>query len=198
MFKFKAINHLALVTSDMDKTIYFWRDLLGMKLAGGQGDREFKQYFFEIVPGSYLAFYSWPGALPLVEKDAGRVIEGRIAFDHVCFEVASADQLWELKGRFDASGEWVSELIDNGFIHSIFVFDPNNIAVEFCYRVPGINPERDFILSDTFPTQGALEGKNPVAGRWPDVKEVTPPDKRSIYRGDLKQVIDGKNAWIKE
>jgi len=30
MIKFNGVNHLAMATGDMDKTIRFWRDLLGM------------------------------------------------------------------------------------------------------------------------------------------------------------------------
>lgn len=35
MIKFNGINHLAMVTGDMDMTIRFWRDLLGMRLVAG-------------------------------------------------------------------------------------------------------------------------------------------------------------------
>jgi catechol 2,3-dioxygenase-like lactoylglutathione lyase family enzyme len=33
--KFRGINHLAMVTGDMDVTIRFWRDLIGMRLING-------------------------------------------------------------------------------------------------------------------------------------------------------------------
>jgi len=33
MPRYTGINHLAMVTGDMDATIRFWRDLLGMRLA---------------------------------------------------------------------------------------------------------------------------------------------------------------------
>ena len=48
MFKYNGINHVALATSDMDKTIRFWRDLLGMRLIAGVGNPGRRQYFFEI------------------------------------------------------------------------------------------------------------------------------------------------------
>ncbi len=32
-----GVNHLAMVTQDMDMTIRFWRDLLGMRLVAGLG-----------------------------------------------------------------------------------------------------------------------------------------------------------------
>ncbi|UCC97881.1 MAG: VOC family protein [Phycisphaerales bacterium] len=37
--KFNGVNHLAMVTGDMDAMIRFWRDLLGMRLVGGLGER---------------------------------------------------------------------------------------------------------------------------------------------------------------
>jgi len=38
LMKFNGINHLAMATGDMDATIRFWRDLLGMRLVGGLGE----------------------------------------------------------------------------------------------------------------------------------------------------------------
>ena len=35
--KFRGINHLAMVTNDMDKTIRFYRDVLGMPLVAALG-----------------------------------------------------------------------------------------------------------------------------------------------------------------
>ena len=35
--KFRGVNHLAMVTNDMDKTIRFYRDVLGMQLVGALG-----------------------------------------------------------------------------------------------------------------------------------------------------------------
>jgi len=34
---YNGVNHLAMATGDMDLTIRFWRDLLGMKLVAGLG-----------------------------------------------------------------------------------------------------------------------------------------------------------------
>ncbi|MGB2688020.1 MAG: VOC family protein, partial [Desulfobacterales bacterium] len=35
MAKYTGINHLAMATRDMDTTIRFWRDLLGLRLVAG-------------------------------------------------------------------------------------------------------------------------------------------------------------------
>ena len=46
MIKYNGINHLAMATGDMDGTIRFWRDLLGMRLAAGVGQPGARHYFF--------------------------------------------------------------------------------------------------------------------------------------------------------
>ena len=48
MTAFSGVNHLALVTGNMDETVRFWRDLLGMRLIAGLGKPGYRQYFFEI------------------------------------------------------------------------------------------------------------------------------------------------------
>ncbi|MCI5193697.1 MAG: VOC family protein [Candidatus Electrothrix sp. AU1_5] len=45
---FRGIHHLAMVTADMEATIRFWRDLIGLRLIHGFGEVDFRQYFFEI------------------------------------------------------------------------------------------------------------------------------------------------------
>ena len=45
MIKFNGVNHLAMATGDMDKTILFWRDLLGMRLVAGLGQPGYRHYF---------------------------------------------------------------------------------------------------------------------------------------------------------
>ena len=46
MMRFTGINYLAMVIGDMDMTIRFWRDLLGMRLIVGTGRPGYRHYFF--------------------------------------------------------------------------------------------------------------------------------------------------------
>ena len=57
MITFNGINHLAMATGDMDMTIHYWRDLLGMRLVAGLGRPGFRQYFFEISATDMIAFF---------------------------------------------------------------------------------------------------------------------------------------------
>ena len=183
MPRYTGINHLAMVTRDIDKTIGFWRDLLGMRLVAGLGGGGSRHYFFEISENDLLAFFEWPEAMPVEEKDHGFPVAGPVVFDHVSFGVESEDDLWEIKDRFTAAGFAVSGVIDHGFIRSIYSFDPNGIPIEFSANVAGVDVRKKPMMGDARPSVKALEGSEPVPGAWPKVTEKTPQYRRRVYEG---------------
>ncbi len=193
MIKYTGINHVALVTSKMDETIRFWRDLLGMRLVAGRGKPGYRQYFFEISENSLLSFIEWSGAEPIQEKDAGQIVKGPIAFDHICFEVEDEEILWSLKDNLEAADIWVTEVLDNAFIHSFFTFDPNGISLEFCHKVEGIDLRKEPIMLDKLPSEITREGSEPQPDKWPKVKNPTQPGDRKIYPGSLIELLKDKN-----
>jgi len=93
MVKYNGINHLAMATRDMDTTIRFWRDLLGMRLVASLGRPGYRHYFFEISEHDMIAFFEWPHVDKAPEKDHGVPVKGAFIFDHVSFEVESDDDL---------------------------------------------------------------------------------------------------------
>jgi catechol 2,3-dioxygenase-like lactoylglutathione lyase family enzyme len=190
--KFNGINHLAMATGDMDATIRFWRDLLGMRLVGGLGEPGFRHYFFEISKTDLIAFFEWPGVKPIEHKAHGQPVRGPFVFDHVSFGVDSIDELWELKDTLDAAGFDSSDVIDHGFIHSIYAFDPNGIPIEFSWTVEGKNIHDEPVMGDIEPTTLAKEGPEPQPDRWLAVKNPTPPAKRRIYPGAGSELYHGK------
>ncbi|EMG35869.1 lactoylglutathione lyase-like lyase [Desulfocurvibacter africanus PCS] len=182
MVSYTGINHLAMVTGDMDATIRFWRDLLGMRLVAGLGHPGYRHYFFEISAQDMLAFFEWTGAEPAPDKDHGAPVKGRIAFDHVSIGVSGQDDLWEIKARLEAAGFWASEVVDHGFIHSVYSFDPNNIAIEFSASLPGVDLRVRPVMADTQPSAIASEGAGPQPGHWPQAKPV-PKSQRRLHPG---------------
>jgi len=202
MAKYTGINHLAMATNDMDKTIRFWRDLLGMRLVAGLGASKYKHYFFEISEHDMIAFFEWPDVEKIPEKDHGAPVKGPLAFDHISFEVESDDDLWKLKEKFEAADLWVSEVIDHGFIHSIYSFDPNNIPIEFSAPVPEVDIRKHPKMKDRNPSAVTLEGSEPQPGRWPAVKEPMPDADRNVYPGEgmvlaednEEKAIEGKES----
>jgi len=72
MIRYSGINHLAFATADMDMTIRYWQDLLGMRLVPGIGDHQFKFYFFELSRTDMVAFFEWPevkNLTPISERE---------------------------------------------------------------------------------------------------------------------------------
>jgi catechol 2,3-dioxygenase-like lactoylglutathione lyase family enzyme len=192
MTKFNGVNHLAMATGNMDETIRFWRDLLGMRLVAGLGKPGYRHYFFEISKNDTIAFFEWPGIEPVEEKEHGRPVRGPFIFDHVSFGVETEGDLWDLKDQLAAAGIWVSEVIDHGFIHSIYAFDPNGIPIEFSHNVEGIDVRKNPAMQDRAPTATAREGAGPRPGIWPEVSKPTPKNERIVYPGAGSELFHGK------
>ena len=194
MVSFNGVNHLAMATGDMDGTIRFWRDLLGMRLVAGLGQPGYRHYFLEISPTDLIAFFEWPGVEPVPDKEHGRPVRGPFIFDHVSFGVETEDDLWQLKDKLEAAGFPVSEVIDHGFIHSIYAHDLNGIPIEFSHNVKGVDIRKDPQMRDRAPSQITREGSAPKEGVWPKVVSPTPEGERTVYPGAGSELFHGKKA----
>ena len=189
--KYTGINHLAMATGDMDRTIRFWRDLLGMRLVVGLGRPGYRHYFFEISKNDFIAFFEWPKIEPVPEKEHGYPVSGSVIFDHVSFGLETEDALWELKDRLDAAGFWVSEIIDHGFIRSLYSYDPNGIPIEFSFPAEGIDVRRNPKMADSSPSLIGKEGPEPRFEKWPKVEKPIPRSERKTYPGAGSELFQG-------
>ena len=156
---FSGINHLAMVTSDMDGTVRFYRDVLGCRLVATIGTRAFRHYFFEIGKGNTIAFFEWPGVEPGVpEKPAGMPAPGR-QFDHLSFNVDTYEDLIALQQRLRDRHVEVTRIVDHQFIHSIYFDDPNGIALEASVWL--MDPETEVSYHDPNPVAAVNEQQVP-------------------------------------
>lgn len=194
MVKFNGVNHLALATGDMDSTIRFWRDLLGMRLVAGLGKPGYRHYFFQLSDTDLVAFFEWPGVRPVAKKDHGEPVRGPFIFDHVSFGVETEDDLWALKDRLEVAGFEVSDVIDHGFIHSIYSFDPNGIPIEFSANVQGRDIRKTPTIVDTIPSAITMDGPEPKTDKWPKVKTPTSKTMRTVYPGAGSELFHGKKT----
>lgn len=190
MIRYKGINHVAMATNDMNKTIRFWRDLLGMRLVAGYGKPGNKQYFFEVSEETFISFFEWPEVEPMPDKDPSSPVKGPFNLDHLCIELEDEDELWRLKNRFKSVGIWATEVIDHGFVHSIFTTDPNNIQIEFCVSVKGVSISKNPRILDSSPSDAAKEGAEPQPDKWRYIDMITPLEERRLYPGELKKLVD--------
>lgn len=127
----QGLNHLALITTDMDATVRFWHGVLGAPLVATIGTDTFRHYFFAVGPGSTVAFFEYAGvALEPFAKPAGIPDPRAIQFDHVALDLADEATLLDLRARLQDHGSEVTDVVDHGLMRSIYFNDPNGIALE--------------------------------------------------------------------
>ena len=156
-FAVSGINHLALVCSDMQRTVDFYTQVLGfpliktIELPGGRG----QHFFFDIGNGASLAFFWFPDAPPphhgVSSPDpdtffdpAAELTTAVASMNHVAFDVPP-EKIDEYRERLvehgvrctpilnhDDSPRGISlELTDTTFVRSVYFFDPDGIMLEF-------------------------------------------------------------------
>ena len=57
----QGLNHLALITNDMDATVRFWHGVMGAPLVATIGTDTFRHYFFSFGPSHAVAFFEYIG-----------------------------------------------------------------------------------------------------------------------------------------
>jgi len=175
----QGINHLALVTPDMDATVRFYHGVLGMRLVATLMAGPMRHYFFEIAPGNTVAFFEWQG-VGTFTKPAGWRVQQPLQFDHLSFNLPDHEELLALRARLEEAGVGVTEEIDHGFVHSIYFTDPNGIALEASFWLSDATAKPDsdrsaFNDPDPVPAVRELES----AGRleWLPATDLVPePD----------------------
>ncbi|WP_420452931.1 VOC family protein [Ilumatobacter sp.] len=150
--QFTGINHLALVSSDMARTVAFYRDVLGMPLTktielpgGGQ------HFFFDCGNGDSLAFFWFPHApsavpgvtAPANRPDRGDIVSAHGSMNHVAFAVAPGEvegcvealrsagvDCTEVWNHDDSEYGVAREQHEGVFVRSVYFTDPDGISLE--------------------------------------------------------------------
>ncbi|GMV59828.1 VOC family protein [Betaproteobacteria bacterium PRO7] len=156
----RKLHHSAYRCRDSEETRRFYEGFLGMPLAGALEIHETMSgrktrvlhTFFRLGDGSFLAFFEAP--------DMPFEFKAQHDFDlHIALEVGAAE-LAAARARALAAGIETRGVSDHGFIHSIYLRDPNGYVVELCARTPA-----DAVLMD--PAQNDARG---ILARWQQAK----------------------------
>ena len=118
----RGVHHVALLSSDVERTVHFYQDLLEFPLTDMFENRDYKgstHFFFDIGNGNALAFFDLPGL------DLGPYAEVLGGLHHLAISVAP-DRWTHLKGKLDDAG------IDYAHIDgsSIYFNDPDGARLE--------------------------------------------------------------------
>jgi catechol 2,3-dioxygenase-like lactoylglutathione lyase family enzyme len=163
----RGVHHLALVTPDMDATVRFWHGVLDARLVTTIATPAFRHYFFEVAPGNTIAFFEYAGAhLATYAKPAGVPFDQASQFDHLSMNLPDEDALLRLHARLKSHGCEVTDVIDHGFLRSIYFSDNNGIALEASWwtidptgRPIDYSDERLFADPDPVPSVRELRDK---------------------------------------
>ena len=118
----RGLHHTALVSSDVERTVAFYQDVLGFPLTELIDNRDYpgsSHFFHDIGNGNLLAFFDFPGL------DLGPYAEVLGGLHHVAISVDPAR--WE---------ELVARLADAGVEHevhsgvSVYFRDPDGARIE--------------------------------------------------------------------
>ena len=162
-FELKGINHLALVCSDMARTVDFYTNVLGMPLIktleipGGA-----QHFFFDCGNGDSLAFFWFPDA-PMAAPGiasardmpgGGSIVSAHGSMNHVAFDVPVDrfdDYVQKLKDKGikvsavlnhdDSEGTVAKEMHDGVFVRSVYFRDPDGVLLEFACWTRVFGPE---------------------------------------------------------
>ena len=152
--KYRGIADVSLVTNDMEKTVRFYRDVLGMSVvvtyAIDVNGQRIRHYFFGLGPTSCLSFFEWPGVELPARKDAGVPATGR-QFDHVTIGVDSEETLMAVQKRARNAGVQASDIVDHGFARAIFFEDPNGISLGFAFFTRDLETDPAFYDTEPVP-----------------------------------------------
>ncbi|NJC72894.1 VOC family protein [Planosporangium thailandense] len=118
----RGLHHTALISSDVERTIHFYQDLLGFPLTELIENRDYpgsSHFFFDIGNRNLLAFFDFPGL------DLGPYAEVLGGLHHCAISMEPAR--WdEIVRRLDEAG--VEYVIHSGV--SVYFRDPDGARIE--------------------------------------------------------------------
>ena len=166
-----GINHLALITNDMDATVRFYHGVLGARLAATVGTPEFRHYFFDFGPHCTVAFFEYADvAIEPFAKPAGVPDARASQFDHLALNLPDENALHDLRQRLTDADCDVTDIIDHGSVRSVYFTDPNGIALEASWWVRDVtgrssdyNDDRLFGDSNPVPALDELRATGTLA-----------------------------------
>lgn len=121
----RGVHHMALICSDVERTIQFYQDVCGFPLVELMENRDYKgstHLFFDIGNDNLLAFFDFPGLglKPGIEALGG--------VQHIAIST-TPENLERVKAALEAKG--VAYLgPDRGVTTSIYFKDPDGIQIE--------------------------------------------------------------------
>jgi glyoxalase family protein len=130
--RLRGLHHVTAICSDMERTIAFYRDTLGLPIAHdapSDDDPDARHVWFDGGDGTFLSFMEYP-SLP----DG---VVGIGSTHHFALRVETADEQEAWRDYLREHDVTCTEVLDRGAFRSIYVRDPDGHVVEIATRGHG-------------------------------------------------------------
>lgn len=142
---FGQLFHTAIRTADLDATVRFYTEVLGMIVADRPPIGFPGAWLKSPQPGGGAIFHIYAG--DAAREPDGKVLGGTGAIDHVS---VACQGYGEFRDRFQRFGlPWRENLVPATPLWQLFVYDPNGVQLELTFhraaetdREPVIAPDR--------------------------------------------------------
>ena len=128
-----GFNHVATLTTNMARTVQFYRDAFDGQVVfamEAEGDHP-KMSIIDLGGGAGLNVFEVPAADIIGER---RKQGHRGAIDHYALAVTSKEMLEQVRGRLVAAGAEIGEIQRLGNEWSLFFRDPDGMELEVCAK----------------------------------------------------------------
>jgi glyoxalase family protein len=135
-----GLHHITLICSDMERTIAFYRDVLGLGIVRdgpSDDDPDRRHVWFGAVdgaPGRLLSAMEYP--------DLPQGVAGIGSTHHFALAVDSPEELDAWRDYLRGQGVDVTDVFERGGFRSLYLRDPDGHVVEIATR-PLVEPRRD-------------------------------------------------------
>jgi glyoxylase I family protein len=130
MADFPPIQHVAVTVSDLDRSVPWYRDLIGAEPVLDEDTGPFRHVVW-LLGGTLLGLHQFSGAAPDRDFD-----EHRVGLDHVSFGCASRSELESWQTHLDDLGIAHGGIVDASYGSGLSFRDPDNLPLEF-FAAPG-------------------------------------------------------------
>jgi catechol 2,3-dioxygenase-like lactoylglutathione lyase family enzyme len=135
----RGIHHITLICSNLERSVAFYRDVLGMRLVKqtvNLDDTSARHFFFGDAlgtPGTVITCMEYP------QMEEGTV--GRGSTHHFAFWVGSSEELDAWRMYLESRGIGCTQALDRTYFRSIYLRDPDGHVVEIATGDPGFTAD---------------------------------------------------------
>lgn len=129
----KGICHFGLSVSDLDESVRFYGDVLGLEVS----ERREQDAFFQIGADDVLALIQYPGGAARFDAEMRPKKRGK-AFTHFGLAAESMQAVFDFQEHLKSKGvKIVKEAYERWDGGSLYFLDPNGYTLEYIYFNPG-------------------------------------------------------------